>query len=449
MSTKIWKSVPVLMLLLSLALPCAGQDSAEKQDSKKDEPRKAAQRPKIELMPGGPRHRREFRDRGAKGKRWTVDVPPPEDVAAPPEDARRTESGLAYKVLQPGEPGESPGSNDRVTLRYTGWTTNGEAFDSTEVRAEPRSFPINQVIPGFSEAVQLLVPGEKGRFWIPAELAYAGEPNRPQGMLVFDIELISFEPAPQPPSDLAEPPADAIRTESGLAYKVIRDSDGERPGPEDMAIIDLNVWTPEGKLFDSSIMKGEPIHFRLDLTIPAFEELLPQMNKGAKWQIWSPMEMAILDDDSNVKTPMIFEVELVDFLVKPPTPPDVSVPPRDAEATISGLRYRVLQAGTGERKPKLGEKVEVNYAGWTRDGKMFDSSFDHGGPGTFALDEKKPRGWNEALTMMVVGDKWRIWIPEELAYAGQEDRPEGMLVFDVELLSIHAADEPQPEEQGE
>ena len=116
----------------------------------------------------------------------------PEDVAEPPEDAERTESGLASKVLTPGEGETHPTGTSRVTVHYSGWTTDGEMFDSSVVRGEPATFPLDQVIPGWTEGVQLMVVGEKRRFWIPEELAYRGMPGRPQGMLVFDVELIEI-----------------------------------------------------------------------------------------------------------------------------------------------------------------------------------------------------------------------------------------------------------------
>jgi peptidylprolyl isomerase len=76
-----------------------------------------------------------------------------------------------------------------VEVDYTGWTTDGKMFDSSITRGQPAQFPLGHVIPGCTEGVQLMVDGEKARFWIPEELAYKGRPGAPQGMLVFDIEL--------------------------------------------------------------------------------------------------------------------------------------------------------------------------------------------------------------------------------------------------------------------
>lgn len=117
----------------------------------------------------------------------------PEDVAAPPEDAEVTDSGLASKVLRPGDGDENPEATSMVTVHYTGWTTDGEMFDSSHPRGEPSTFPLDQVIPGWTEGLQLMVVGEKRRFWIPEDLAYAGRPGAPQGMLVFDVELLGIQ----------------------------------------------------------------------------------------------------------------------------------------------------------------------------------------------------------------------------------------------------------------
>ena len=121
------------------------------------------------------------------------DIPAPPDVAAPPAEAQRTASGLATRVLKPGSGTRHPGRGDRVTVHYTGWTTDGRMFDSSVVRGEPATFGVTQVIPGWTEALQLMVEGEQRRMWIPATLAYARDPDRPQGMLVFDVELIKIE----------------------------------------------------------------------------------------------------------------------------------------------------------------------------------------------------------------------------------------------------------------
>ncbi len=119
-------------------------------------------------------------------------IPAPSDVAAPPSDAESTSTGLASKVIDAGTGSTHPTATSNVTVHYTGWTTDGEMFDSSVTRGQPATFPLNGVIRGWTEGVQLMVVGEKRRFWIPEELAYGGRQD-PRGMLVFDVELIAIQ----------------------------------------------------------------------------------------------------------------------------------------------------------------------------------------------------------------------------------------------------------------
>ncbi len=119
-------------------------------------------------------------------------IPAPPDVKAPPTDAKKTSSGLAYKVLTPGTGTKHPTASSQVTVNYTGWTTDGKMFDSSVARGQPATFPLNGVIAGWTEGVQLMVEGEKIRFWIPENLAYKGQ-RAPYGILVFDIELLKIQ----------------------------------------------------------------------------------------------------------------------------------------------------------------------------------------------------------------------------------------------------------------
>jgi len=243
-----------------------------------------------------------------------VAVPAPPDVAAPPADAQKTPSGLYMKVITPGTGTVHPHAVDKVTVNYTGWTSDGRMFDSTAARNKPSVLQLNRVLPGWTEGVQLMVVGETRRLWVPEKLAFGGAANRPKGTVVFDIELLSIEEAPAAPPDVAAPPADAQKASSGLASKI-------------------------------------------------------------------------------------------------------------------------LKPGTGTAHPAKDSTVTVHYTGWTTDGQMFDSSEWAGKPATFALDQVI-KGWTEGVQLMVQGEKRRFWIPEKLAYGGQSGKPKGMLVFDVELLSI-------------
>ena len=124
-------------------------------------------------------------------------IPAPPDVAAIPADAQLTATGLASKILaSPGLIHPPDVAMSTVTVHYTGWSTDGKMFDSSVARNEPATFGLGQVIPGWIEGMQLMVLGEKRRFWIPGKLAYdapGARPDAPKGMLVFDIELLDIK----------------------------------------------------------------------------------------------------------------------------------------------------------------------------------------------------------------------------------------------------------------
>ena len=107
------------------------------------------------------------------------------------------------------------------------------------------------------------------------------------------------------------------------------------------------------------------------------------------------------------------------------------------KTTASGLQYEVLTAGKG-KSPKATDKVKVNYRGYFISGDEFDSSYKRGEPASFQVD-KVIKGWTEILQLMKVGDKFRVYIPSELAY-GEEGRqgiePNKALIFEIELLDI-------------
>jgi peptidylprolyl isomerase len=240
------------------------------------------------------------------------------------------------------------------------------------------------------------------------------------------------------PADVAAPPADAQRTASGLATKVLAPGTGKaRPGPASRVEIHYTGWTTDGKMFDSSIRRGKPAVFPTDGVIPGFSEGIQLMVQGEKRRLWIPGSLAY-DNSTRPGVPkgmLVFDVELLGITEPPAVPPDVAAPPADAQTTKSGLASKVLQPGTGSVRPQATSTVTVHYTGWTTDGKMFDSSVARGAPTSFALNAVIP-GWTEGVQLMVEGEKRRFWIPSKLAYDGAPGTPQGMLVFDVELIKI-------------
>ncbi|MCB9646643.1 MAG: FKBP-type peptidyl-prolyl cis-trans isomerase [Deltaproteobacteria bacterium] len=417
--------LPISIAALLAGCPAEKKDEGEKKPA---EPAAQATKPVEAAKP-------------AEGP-GSADIPAPEDVAAAPADAQKTASGLAYKVLK-DEPGdEKPFAWDNVEVHYTGWTTDGKMFDSSVKRGQPAKFPLNGVIAGWTEGVQLMSKGDKFRFWIPQDLAYKGQPGAPAGMLVFDVELLNITRGTKPPdapADVGEVPADATKTKSGLAYKVLKKGDGKtKPNPWDMVEMHFTAWNADGKFIQSSRTRNQPAKLPLERAMPGWKEGLQLMTKGAEYRFWIPEAMAPGGPPAGPKGFIVFDLELLDVTAgtkPPPAPKDVAAPPKDAKKTASGLAYKVLKKGDGKTRPTATSQVTVHYSGWTTDGQMFDSSVTRGQPTTFGLGAVIP-GWTEGLQLMDKGSKYRLWIPEELAYKGRPGAPQGMLVFDVELIDV-------------
>lgn len=241
----------------------------------------------------------------------------PADVAQAPADAATTASGLASKLIKPGQGSVHPATEDLVEVHYTGWTTDGKMFDSSVSRGVPAKFPLGRVIKGWTEGVQLMVEGETRRFWIPAGLAYGDNPpgGAPAGMLVFDIELLGITPGPKPiaaPSDVAEPPHGARRTKTHLAYRVLKKGTGKRhPKATDQVEVHYTGWTTDGKMFDSSVQRGQTATFPLGGVIPGWTEGLQLMTEGEKARFWIPAKLAYNNQPGRPAGMLVFDVELI------------------------------------------------------------------------------------------------------------------------------------------
>ena len=128
-------------------------------------------------------------------------------------DVITTASGLQYRVVAPGK-GDSPKASDEVIVNYRGKLLDGTEFDSSYQRGKPVTFPVNHVIPGWTEALQLMKPSGKYELFVPPQLAYdlnppQGAPIPPGSMLIFDVELVGIKPPQTPagaPSGSAQPP---------------------------------------------------------------------------------------------------------------------------------------------------------------------------------------------------------------------------------------------------
>lgn len=239
-----------------------------------------------------------------------------------------TESGLQYMVLESGpENGTTPISTDRVVVHYVGTLKDGVEFDSSRARGAAATFPLNRVIPGWTEGLQLMSEGDRFRFFVPPELAYgefgSGPIIGPNESLIFDVELIKVH---NPEANLAAANAflaenakkDGVSaTESGLQYQVITKAEGDGASPTAANTVKVHYagTLVNGTEFDSSYARGEPIEFPLGGVIPGWTEGLQLMNVGDKYRLFIPPALAYGAGGAGPIGPneaLIFEVELLD-----------------------------------------------------------------------------------------------------------------------------------------
>ncbi|HTA93940.1 MAG TPA: FKBP-type peptidyl-prolyl cis-trans isomerase [Polyangiaceae bacterium] len=247
-------------------------------------------------------------------------IPAPADVAKAPADAKTTASGLATKILTPGKGKDHPAATDRVKVDYTGWTTDGKMFDSSVARGTPTTFGVSEVIPGWTEALKLMVIGEKRRLWIPAKIAYGDHPQMggaPSGDLVFDVELLDIVKPPSVPDDVKTPPKTAKKTASGLYYRVLTPGTGKvHPTASSRVTVHYSGWTTDGKMFDSSVARGEPATFSLGQVVKGWTEGVQLMVVGEKTRFWIPPDLAYGDKPQRPGAPsgqLVFDIELLNI----------------------------------------------------------------------------------------------------------------------------------------
>lgn len=371
----------------------------------------------------------------SEGRKTAGDPPLP--VVAPPADAARTASGIAYKILVDGT-GASPGRNDTVALRGAAWLPDGTLLFAARAEHDTQGGPLWAMPADFAEVLALVKPGGRVMFWVPAQMS-----GDPQGR-VFDLELVSVTPGLPAPADVASPPKAAAAIGDGIrVLQVTRGTGTQKPRPSDTVALRYRGWDRTGRSFDGNDQPTAMAFLKRERA--ALRAVVARMVPGEKVHAWIPAAQApvlepVIEGDA------LYELELVSIVPPAPgtpaIPDDVAAPPRKAKKTKGGVWYRVLTKGTGTEKPTEASTVTVHYTGWTTDGAMFDSSVVRGATATFPL-AGVIAGWREALPTMVVGDQTRFWIPADLAYGKTppDGAPEGMLVFDIELVSI---DTPAP-----
>ncbi|MEO8549920.1 MAG: FKBP-type peptidyl-prolyl cis-trans isomerase [Kofleriaceae bacterium] len=379
------------------------------------------------------------------GSKFKVEqVKPPFDLKNPPTDATKTASGLIYKKLTKNDAGTAPQKNDTVLINYTGWKqSTGETFYTNKSRGQAMPLNLASTAPGFTEAMQLVKTGEKAVLWVPPSIGYKDDHQGSPETLVYEVEVVEIRPAPPVPPDVQAAPPTAETTKLGSKLVVVRPGTGTtKAKPWDSVTYNYTAWDATGRMFETTEMKKRPSKISPYRQSAALEDVLTSMTAGERIRVWTTGEKMATNGKPapGVPTgPVCYEIELLTIepgVEPPPAPPDVAKPPGDAQKTAKGVFYRVLAHGKGGGvHPKPTDAVKVNYTGWSTDGRMFDSSVVKKEPAEFSL-QGVVAGWTDGIQLMQAGDKFRFWIPEELAYKGVAGRPQGMLVFDIELLEI-------------
>ncbi len=351
----------------------------------------------------------------------------PTNYLLPTDDALAVASGGKSLIVGARFPdGAAPQKFDVAVLRMNAWNHEQQSMMGESANQDFR-IPVFDAPDDIRQVIQSLRVGEKARIWV-------ADKEQDGATAVMDMELIEVVSPPEAPIDLVAAPPGATVLEKGLTIRTLEEAAKvDQPEPQDIVTIEYTSWDPSGEVLDASIWNPAPTKVELKSVPAGIKEAILTMSVGQKIRMWVPKDM------HDAKSAIVTDMHLVSITHRPapiPAPADVAAAPKRARKTKSGLRYQILERkAVSRKKPKATETVEVHYTGWTTDGEMFDSSVTRGVSSKFPLNRVVP-GWSEGLQLMRPGQRFRFWIPAELAYKGSEGKPQGMLVFDVELLSI-------------
>ena len=380
-----------------------------------------------------------------------------------------TESGLQIHVLKSGdEDGPRAGINDRVSVNYEGkLASNGETFDSSFGRGQPAEFGVTQVIPGWTEALQLMRPGDDWIVYLPSDIGYGerGTPGGPIGAnadLVFRVILEGIIADDTPGAEIwadylpwDESAKGVVTTDSGLQYIAIDKGDAAGPlvTPTNTVVTDFEIRLAEnGQRIESSYTGGQPAQLPVAQLFPGWQEAIQLMRAGDDYMFrMTPLIAFGAEAVATGRVPpgdVVMRVALKEVIV-----PEVSnaaawdahTPWNSDSADViksdNGVEYVVIESGDESgTMPTTSNTVEVYYEGRLVTGETFDSSYARGEPIEFGVTGVI-KGWTDTLQKMRPGDRWLVYIPADQAY-GDSPRPGGLikpgddLIFEMQLLGV-------------
>ena len=247
-------------------------------------------------------------------------------------NAQQSQSGLVYVIENPGT-GNKIIAGNYVSIHYRGtFRADGKQFDASYDRGQPMEFTykVQQMIPGFEEGIGMLAKGGKAKLVIPYYQAYGKDGRQgaipPYSDLIFDIEVmdvsipIDYKAEGVKFLEENKKNKDVNVTPSGLQYIVMKKGSGKKPTATSKVTVHYHGTTPDGKVFDSSVERGETISFGLNQVIKGWTEGLQLMETGAKYKFFIPSELAYGSNPPQAgqgpikaNMPLIFEVELFSF----------------------------------------------------------------------------------------------------------------------------------------
>lgn len=202
------------------------------------------------------------------------------------------------------------------------WTTDGTMQTNTGDNGKAVKFAVTaSVLPGLREAAELMVEGEKRRCWVPGNLAFgeavagALSDGKPRGTLVYELDLVRLKKSqwlPEAPADVAAAPADAGRSESGLAWKVLSEGMGDKkPTRSSLVSMKYTAWAADGTVYTSTAKKGIPKSAMVSATFPGLREGLQLMRRGEKRRFSISPELADARQRGKPQGLLAYDVELV------------------------------------------------------------------------------------------------------------------------------------------
>lgn len=262
-------------------------------------------------------------------------------------DVEKLPSGVEYVIVRKGDgKGPNPGPRDEVEVNYEGrLASNGQVFDSSYDSGKPISFRLNGVIPGWTDGIQKMQPGDMFVFWIPSDQAYGerGSPPaiEPNSDLMFKVELLSVTPDPWNkaapwPTDSSE----VVRRPSGLEYLAVKSGPGDGASPTDADEVVVHfegrkegMQPEEGESADdlrhrsivaSTYEEGQPKFFPVKDLVPGWAEVVKLMRRGDRWMVRMPSQLLYGEEGDGRIAPdetIIYELELLDFAPAQPAMP--------------------------------------------------------------------------------------------------------------------------------